>query len=90
MTITDEQAERACDTTYALMRNAIGNAVRRYRLQHEMTQAEMATLLRCSVAQISLVEDLRRLDYNPRLTTVADVCRALGVLPHELFADPMT
>ena len=60
----------------------IGQRIRALRRRRRLTQEDLATSLRLSVAYVSLIERGRR---NPPVTTVVAIAAALGVPPRRLF-----
>lgn len=83
------KVNRSGQELYLAIRARIGNELKAQRLARDMRQQDMAALLGCSVAQVGLIEDIRRTDYNPRLTTLLAMCAALEISWEQLTGDPM-
>lgn len=80
---------RTDNAKFQALRTRIGNALRRWRIMHELTQEEVASRLGWSQARVSRAEDVRVMRWNPTLTDVADILHLLDINPEDLFADPM-
>jgi len=65
-----------------LIRERFGDQVRKLRVEHDMTQQELAEASSLSLDYISLIERGKR---SPSLESIEGIARAIGVSISELF-----
>ena len=81
----DTEAEFSSAYNFAKMRDQFALSLAEYRLQHDLSQTDMAEMLQISQSMISQYESGSR---NISLKTLCEYCEKLHLLPQLSFVDP--